>query len=59
MQTFHEDLQFKIHEESDMMMAKLVNIQKHETIKEMPPKEMLDMLGKIKKMVGLIIDEKI
>ena len=58
-QTFHEDLQFQLHEESDMMMAKLVNIQKHETIKEMPPKEMLDMLGKIKKMVGLIIDEKI
>ncbi|MGM0370788.1 MAG: flagellar protein FlaG, partial [Bacillota bacterium] len=54
-----EDLQFKIHESSDRMMAELVNLKKHETIKEMPPKEMLDMLGQIKKMVGLIIDEKI
>lgn len=58
-QTFHEDLQFQIHEETDIMMAKLVNTKKHETIKEMPPKDMLDMLGQIKKMVGLIIDEKI
>lgn len=58
-QTFHEELQFQIHEESDRMMAKIVNIEKHETIKELPPKEMLDMLGKIRKMVGLIIDEKI
>lgn len=58
-QTFHEDLQFQLHDETDIMMAKLVNLEKHETIKEMPPKEMLDMLGKVKKMVGLIIDEKI
>lgn len=58
-QTFHEDLQFQIHDETEIMMAKLVNTQKHETIKEMPPKEMLDMLGRIEKMIGLIIDEKI
>ena len=57
--TLNEDLQFEIHEESERMFAKLVNLEKHETIKEFPPKEMLDMLGRIKKAVGLIIDEKI
>lgn len=58
-ETIHEDLQFQLHDETDIMMAKLVNLEKHETIKEMPPKEILDMLGQVQKMVGLIIDEKI
>ena len=57
--TLNEDLQFEMHEESERMFAKLVNLEDHETIKEFPPKEMLDMLGRIRKAVGLIIDEKI
>jgi flagellar protein FlaG len=55
----HEDLQFELHDESERMFAKLVDLEKHETIKEFPPEKMLDMLGRIKKAVGLIIDEKI
>ncbi|WP_134114716.1 flagellar protein FlaG [Orenia marismortui] len=55
----HEDLQFELHDESERMMVKVMDLDKHKVIKEMPPKEMLDMLGKIKEMVGLIIDEKI
>jgi flagellar protein FlaG len=58
-QTLHEDLQFELHDESERMFAKLVDLEKHETIKEFPPEKMLDMLGRIKKAVGLIIDEKI
>ncbi|SJZ43409.1 flagellar protein FlaG [Selenihalanaerobacter shriftii] len=58
-QTFHEELEFKLHKKSKRMMVKIVNTQNHEVIKEIPPKETLDMLGKIKEMVGLIIDKKI
>jgi flagellar protein FlaG len=58
-QILHEDLQFELHDESERMFAKLVDLEKHETIKEFPPEKMLDMLGRIKKAVGLIIDEKI
>lgn len=58
-QAFHEDLQFELHEESERMMTKLVNLEKNEVIKEIPPKELLDMLGRIKDMVGLVLDEKI
>lgn len=58
-QTFHEELKFELHEESERMMTKVVNIEEHEVIKEIPPKEILDMIGRIKKMVGLILDEKI
>ncbi len=58
-QTFHEELKFEIHEESERMMTKVVNIEKNEVIKKIPPEEILDMIGRIKEMVGLILDEKI
>ena len=58
-QSFHKDLRFELHEPSERMMTKLVNIQDEEIIKEFPPEEMLDMLGRIREAVGLIIDEKI
>ncbi|MBM7623046.1 flagellar protein FlaG [Sporohalobacter salinus] len=58
-QTFHEDVQFELHEDSGRMMTKIVNLDKHEVIREIPPKEVLEMLGRIKDMVGLILDEKI
>jgi len=58
-QTFHEELEFELHKKSKMMMVKVINSETNKVIKEIPPKEVLDMLGKIKEMVGLIIDEKI
>lgn len=58
-QAFHEELKFELHDESERMMTKIVNTKKHEVIKEIPPKELLDMLGRIKDMVGLVLDEKI
>ncbi|PRX32591.1 flagellar protein FlaG [Orenia metallireducens] len=56
---FQQDLKFEIHEKSKRMMVKVMDLKKHKVIKELPPKEVLDMLGKIREMVGLIIDEKI
>jgi flagellar protein FlaG len=56
---YRKDLQFEIHEESQRMMVKIVNVEQNEVIKELPPEEILDMIGKIKEMVGLLIDEKI
>ncbi|GAB6100065.1 hypothetical protein JCM16358_19440 [Halanaerocella petrolearia] len=58
-QPFHKELNFELHEESERMMTKVVNTENNEVIREIPPKEVLDMLGKIKEMVGLILDKKI
>lgn len=54
-----KDLRFQVHEKSNRMMVEIVNLKNNEVIKELPPKAMLDMLGRIKEMVGLLIDEKI
>ncbi|WP_018249167.1 flagellar protein FlaG [Orenia marismortui] len=58
-QAVHKDLKFELHDESERMMVKVMDLDKHKVIKELPPEEVLDMVGKIKEMVGLIIDEKI
>lgn len=55
----HRDLKFKIHEGSDRMMVEVINLDNNEVIKEIPQKEVLDMIGRIREMVGLLIDEKI
>ncbi|MCK8827031.1 flagellar protein FlaG [Natroniella acetigena] len=58
-QSFHKNLSFEIHETSERVMGKLIDISQDEVIKEFPPEEMLDTLGRIKQAVGMIIDEKI
>lgn len=58
-EALNKDLRFMIHEESDRMMVEVINLDKNEVIKEIPPRELLDMIGRIREMVGLIIDEKI
>ncbi|WP_027339038.1 flagellar protein FlaG [Halonatronum saccharophilum] len=58
-QSFHKNLSFQLHEDSERMMVKLMDIKSDEVLKEFPPEEILDMLGRIRQAVGLIIDEKI
>ena len=59
METLEEKLSFKLHEETDRIMTRVINVKTQEVIKEMPPEEMLDLAAKIHKMVGLIIDEEV
>lgn len=58
-EALHKDLRFQIHEQSERLMVEVIDVVKNEVIKEIPPQQLLDMLGRIREMVGLIIDEKI
>lgn len=58
-QVFHKNLKFRLHDESGRMYVEVFNTDDSSVIKTIPPQEMLDMLGRIKEMVGLLIDEKI
>lgn len=59
LEALHKDLRFQVHEKSERLMVEVIDLIKNEVIKEIPPRELLDMLGRIREMVGLIIDEKI
>lgn len=55
----NEQLKFKLHEESERMMVQVMNLKKNEVIREIPAEEVLDLIGKIKEMVGVFLDEKV
>lgn len=51
-------LRFSIHEGTERMMVRVVNISTDEIIKELPPEEVLDTVARIREMIGLLIDER-
>ena len=59
METLDEKLSFELHDKTETIMTSIIDIKTKEVIKEMPPKEMLDLAAKIHEMVGLIIDEEV
>ncbi|HMA60837.1 MAG TPA: flagellar protein FlaG [Halanaerobiales bacterium] len=59
METLDEKLSFELHDQTDRIMTRIIDIKTQEVIKEMPPEEMLDLAAKIHEMVGLIIDEEV
>ncbi len=52
-------LSFQLHEESGRMMVRVIDPHGNKVIKEIPPKEWLDLLGRIKDMVGVFIDQRL
>ncbi|NMB19584.1 MAG: flagellar protein FlaG [Firmicutes bacterium] len=51
-------LRFSIHEDTQRIMVKVVNIRTDEVIKELPPEDVLDTVARIREMIGLLIDER-
>lgn len=53
-----EQFKFEIHERTNRIMVKLVNIQTNEVIKEIPPEKILDLVANIWDLVGILVDER-
>lgn len=53
-----EQFKFEIHERTNRVMVKLVNIQTDEVIKEIPPEKILDLVANIWDLVGILVDER-
>jgi flagellar protein FlaG len=50
------DIQIEIDEETDQPIFKIVRTGDKEVIKEIPPKEVLDLFKRIKNMIGSLCD---
>ena len=50
---------FVYHEGLERYYVTIVNRDTEEVVKEIPPKKLLDAFYEMKKMVGMIVDEKI
>ncbi|NMB01613.1 MAG: flagellar protein FlaG [Firmicutes bacterium] len=51
-------LRFSIHEDTQQIMVKVVDVSTDEVIKEIPPEDVLDTVARIREMIGLLIDER-
>ena len=52
------EIQFSVHEKTKEIMVKIVDVNTHEVVKEIPPEKILDLVGRIMELAGLIVDER-
>lgn len=53
-----KEVKFGVHEETKRMTIKIVDRNSKKVLKEYPPEETLDMMAKIWKQAGMVVDEK-
>nr|WP_092074311.1 flagellar protein FlaG [Dendrosporobacter quercicolus]NSL49215.1 flagellar protein FlaG [Dendrosporobacter quercicolus DSM 1736]SDM88048.1 flagellar protein FlaG [Dendrosporobacter quercicolus] len=58
MELINSDIHFQLHEETDRIMVQVIDTRDGTVLKEFPPHELLDTLGKIKEYVGILLDKK-
>lgn len=58
MEHINRALRFAVHEDTQRLMVRVVNVLTDEVIKEVPPEEVLDTVARIREMIGLLIDER-
>lgn len=52
-------LKFQVHEDLNRVYVEVVDQKTKEVIREIPPKEFLDMVSSMLEHVGLIVDKKV
>ena len=52
-------LKFQVHDDLDRLFVEVVDRNTQEVIREIPPKEFLDMISTMLEHVGLLVDKKI
>lgn len=51
-------LKFNLHEETDRYYVEVVDQKTKEVVKEIPPKEFLDLMARITEFTGILMDKK-
>lgn len=56
-EVFNLELRFKIHEPTREIIARIVNRETGEVVREIPPEKFLDMVAKLQELAGVFVDE--
>ncbi|MFS8524390.1 MAG: flagellar protein FlaG, partial [Limnochordales bacterium] len=59
LQAANKRLQFLVHETTGRIYVKVIDRETEEVIREIPPEKILDLVGRIQELVGLLVDEKV
>lgn len=58
-QAFNQRLSFVLHKESGRMQVQVIDKVTQEVLKELPATEILDVVAKIRQMVGVLLDKMV
>lgn len=56
-EVFNLELHFTIHRPTGEVIARIVNRETGEVIREIPPEKFLDMIAKLQELAGILVDE--
>jgi len=55
---FNRRLDFRVDEETNRIIVKVIDTETDKVIKEIPPEQLVELAAKIQKMIGLLVDEE-
>jgi flagellar protein FlaG len=55
--SFNTELNFTVDKETDKMVVKIVNSKTHEVVRQIPGEDALRISARIKKLLGLFVDD--
>ena len=58
-QSIQRDLKIQVHEETGKIMVKVTSEDGSKVIREIPPKELLDLAARMEELAGTFFDEKV
>ena len=58
-QSIQRDLKMQVHEETGNIMVRVTSRDGNKVIREIPPKELLDLAARMEELAGVLFDEKV
>ena len=55
---FNRRLDFRVDEETNRVVVKVIDTTTDKVIKEIPPEQLLQLAAKIQEMIGILVDEE-
>jgi len=55
---FNRRLDFRVDEETNRVVVKVVDTTTDKVIKEIPPEQLLQLVAKMQEMIGILVDEE-
>ncbi len=59
MSAFHKGIRFQLHEDLDRPYVQIINQDTKEVVKSIPPEEMLDVMARLHRVIGMILDTEV
>ena len=59
MQSMNTDIKFTLHTKTNTLMIQVEDGKTHQTLREFPAHELLDMMARLRDNIGVLVDKKV